>query len=108
MLNKIDRLSGSERARLAGRYPGSVPVSALAGEGVEGLLETLEQRLPHPPVEVELLVPYGREDLTALLYRESEVLSTTHEEAGTRVHARVGLRELAAVRAFVQHERRTG
>jgi GTP-binding protein HflX len=107
VLNKIDRLSGSERARLARRYPGSVPVSALSGEGVEGLLETLEQRLPHPPVEVELLVPYGREDLTALLYRESEVLSTTHEEAGTRVQARVGLRELALVRGFVQHERRT-
>jgi GTPase len=107
VLNKVDRLSGSERARLARRYPGSVPVSALTGEGIEGLLETLDQRLPHPPVEVELLVPYGREDLTALLYRESEVLSMTHEEAGTRVQARVGLRELAAVRPFVQHERRS-
>jgi GTPase len=107
VLNKIDRLSGSERARLARRHPGSVPVSGLSGEGVEGLLETLEQRLPHPPVEVELLVPYGREDVTALLYRESEVLSTSHEATGTRVHARVGLRELAAVRGFVQRERRT-
>jgi GTP-binding protein HflX len=108
VLNKIDRLSGSERARVARRYPDSVPVSALAGEGVEGLLETLEVTLPHPPVEVELLVPYGREDLIALLYREAEVLSTTHEEAGTIVRARVGFRELAAVRGFVRSERRTG
>ncbi|HET6714631.1 MAG TPA: GTPase HflX [Actinomycetota bacterium] len=108
VLNKIDRLSGSERARLARRYPGSVPVSALSGEGVQGLLETLELTLPHPPVEVELLVPYGREDLIALLYRESEVLSTTHEDEGTVVHARVGLRELASVRGFVRSERRTG
>lgn len=108
VLNKIDRRSGSERARLARRYPGSVPVSALSGEGVQGLLETLELTLPHPPVEVELLVPYGREDLIALLYRESEVLSTTHEDEGTVVHARVGLRELASVRGFVRSERRTG
>lgn len=108
VLNKIDRLSGSGRARLARRYPGSVPVSALTGEGVDGLLETLERTVPHPPVEVELLVPYGREDLTALLYRESEVLSTAHGETGTVVHARVGLRELAAVRGFVRSERRTG
>ncbi|MGZ8580287.1 MAG: GTPase HflX [Actinomycetota bacterium] len=108
VLNKIDRLSGSERARLARRYPGSVPVSAFSGEGVHGLLETLEATLPHPPVEIELLVPYGREDLIALLYRESEVLSTTHEEIGTVVHARVGFRELAAVRGFVRSERRTG
>jgi GTP-binding protein HflX len=107
-LNKIDRLTGSERARLARRYPGSVPVSALTGEGIEGVLGTLESTLPHPPVEVELLIPYGREDVIALLYRESEVVSTAHGETGTIVHARVGLRELAGVRPFVQRERPAG
>ena len=105
VLNKIDALGGSERARAARRYPGSVPVSALTGEGIEGLLEVLEATLPHPPVAVELLVPYGREDVIALLYRESEVLSTTHDAEGTVVQARVGLRELAAVRPFVRRER---
>ncbi|MET0801986.1 MAG: GTPase HflX [Actinomycetota bacterium] len=107
VLNKIDRLTGSERARLARRHPGSVPVSALSGEGIEGLLEALEATLPKPPVEVELLVPYGREDVTALLYRDAEVVDTSLDESGTIVHARVGLRELAAVRAFVQRERRS-
>jgi GTPase len=107
VLNKVDRLSGSVRARLARRYPGSIPVSALTGEGIEGLLDTLETSLPHPPVEIELVVPYGRDDLVALLYREGEVLSVRHEEAGTLVRARVGLRELAAVRQFVRRERRT-
>ena len=107
VLNKVDRLSGSERVRIARRYPGSVPVSALSGEGVQGLLETLEETLPHPPVEVHLLVPWGREDAIALLYREGEVLSTDHDESGTAVHARVGFRELAAVREFVTQERRT-
>ncbi|HJR97064.1 MAG TPA: GTPase HflX [Actinomycetota bacterium] len=105
VLNKIDALGGSERARAARRYPGSVPVSALTGEGIEGLLEVLEATLPHPPVAVELLVPYGREDVIALLYRESEVLSTTHDAEGTVVQARVGLRELAAARPFVRRER---
>jgi GTPase len=71
------------------------------------LLEALEERLPHPPVEVELLVPYGRGDLTARLYRNAEVLSTSHDPSGTLVHARVGLRDLAAVREFVRSERRT-
>jgi GTP-binding protein HflX len=80
----------------------------LTGEGIEGLLEVLETTLPHPPVAVELLVPYGREDVIALLYRESEVLSTTHDEQGTLVQARVGLRELAIVRPFVRRERRSG
>ena len=108
VLNKIDLLSGSERVRLARRYHGSLPVSALTGEGVEGLVETIDEELPHPPVEVTLLVPYGREDLIARLYRDAEVLSTRHEGAGSLVHARVGLKELAAVREFVQTERRRG
>jgi GTPase len=107
VLNKIDRLTGSQRARLARRHPGSAPVSALTGEGIEGLLGELERRLPRPPVEVELMVPYGREDITARLYRDAEVLTTRHDPSGTVVRARVGLRELAAVREFVRSERRT-
>ncbi len=49
--------AGSARARLAGRFPGSVAVSALTGEGADGLLEEIGARAPHPPVEVRLLVP---------------------------------------------------
>jgi GTPase len=108
VLNKIDLLSGSARVRLARRHPGSLPASALTGEGVESLVATIDEELPHPPVEVTLLVPYGREDLIARLYRDAEVIDTRHEGGGTVVHARVGLRELAAVREFVQTERRRG
>ena len=54
------------------------------------------------PVKVTLLVPYGREDLTARLYRDAEVLSTEVDGDGTIVTARVGLRELAAVREFLR------
>jgi len=108
VLNKIDRVGGSERVRLARRYAGSVSVSALTGEGVDGLLQTLEEAVPHPPVEVTLKVPYAREDLVARLYRDAEVLEVRHEGEGTWVHARVGLRELAAVREYVRSERRRG
>jgi GTPase len=104
VLNKIDRLPGSARARLARRFPGSVSVSALTGEGTEGLLEELGVRLPHPPVEVSLLVPFGREDVTARLYREAEVVSTEPDTVGTLVHARVGLRVLSAIREFLLEE----
>jgi GTP-binding protein HflX len=101
VLNKVDRVLGSARARLARRFPGSVPVSALTGEGTEGLLEELGTRIPRPPVEVSLLVPFGREDVTARLYREAEVLSTETDTDGTVVRARVGLRVLSAIRGFL-------
>jgi GTP-binding protein HflX len=99
-LNKIDLLPGSRRARLALRYPGSVPVSAITGEGVEGLLEAIGAAVPMPPVDVRALIPWDRGDLVAMLYRDAEVLSADAEPDGTQVHARVGLRELAAIRSF--------
>ena len=49
-----------------------------------------------------LLVPWGREDVTARLYREAEVLGTEPDGEGTIVRALVGERELAAVREFVR------
>jgi len=100
-LNKIDRVPGSTRARLAGRFPGSVAVSALTGEGAEELREEISERIPRPPVEVTLLVPFGREDVTARLYREAEVLSKEMDTDGTVVRAHVGLRLLSAVRGFL-------
>jgi GTP-binding protein HflX len=99
-LNKIDLLPGSRRARLALRYPGSVSVSAVTGEGVDGLLETVGAAAPTPPVDVRALIPWDRGDLVAMLYRDAEVLSADAEPEGTRIHARVGLRELAAIRRF--------
>ena len=104
VLNKIDRVAGSARARLAGRFPGSVAVSALTGEGAEELREEISARIPKPPVEVTLLVPFGREDVTARLYREAEVLSKEMDTNGTVVRARVGLSLLSAVRAFSLEE----
>jgi GTP-binding protein HflX len=100
-LNKIDRVAGSARARLAGRFPGSVAVSALTGEGADGLLEEVGARVPRPPVEVRLFVPFGREDVTARLYREAEVLSKEMDTSGTVIRARVGLRLLSALRPFL-------
>ena len=101
-LNKIDRVAGSERVRLARRFPGSVPVSALTGEGVDGLLLALAEALPDPPVHIEALVPWDRGDLVAMLYREAEVLAATAEPEGTRVTANVGLRALAALRPYLR------
>jgi GTP-binding protein HflX len=104
VLNKIDRVPGSARARLARRFPGSIAVSGLTGEGVEGVLEAAGEALPHPAVEVTLLVPFGREDVTARLYREGEVLETSAGEAGTTVRARVDERALASIREMVVAE----
>jgi GTP-binding protein HflX len=100
-LNKIDVVSEHERARLLERFDGAaVAISALAGEGLRELLEKVEAAIPRFPMAVTILVPYGREDVTAMLHREAEVLSEEAREDGTLVHARVGERGFAAVREF--------
>jgi GTP-binding protein HflX len=97
-LNKIDLVPPAERAALGRRFAGAVEISALTGEGIEDLQLRASDALPRPPVEVTLLVPYGREEVTARLYREAEVLSSDAEQEGTLVRARVDHRLLAAVR----------
>ncbi len=79
MLNKVDVLSEMDRERAARRFADAVAISALTGEGTEALLERVALELPRPPVEVTLLVPYGRDDVVALLYRDAEVLDTEAE-----------------------------
>jgi len=105
-VNKVDMLSEMDRERAARRFPDAVPVSALTGEGTEALLERVAVELPRPPVEVTVLVPYGRDEVIALLYRDAEVLDTEAGTDGTLVRARVGDRELAAVGDYLVHTRR--
>jgi len=101
-LNKIDRLGETERARVAARIDGdALPISAATGEGLDRLMERIEDALPRFPVDVTILVPWGREDITAMLYRDAEVLSEDAQEDGTLVHARVNEREHAAVAPLV-------
>lgn len=70
-------------------HPGSVGISAQAGTGIDGFLQTLSDRLRSLSTVVELLVPYERGDVLAAIHREGEVVSTTHEEDGVRVRARL-------------------
>ncbi len=95
-LNKADLLSEVERARVVRRFPEGVPVSALTGEGLEELTERVAEDIPRPPVEATFLVPFGREDVVARLYREGEVLDKEVTGEGTRIRARVEDRDLAA------------
>lgn len=100
-LNKTDLLSEIDAERIARRVPEAVRISALTGEGLDELLLRLADAVPRPPVEVTVLIPYAREDLTARLYRDAEVLWSEGTQEGTLIRARVGERELAAVSDLV-------
>ena len=84
--NKTD--IAPEVKRLVDRYPGSVTLSAVTGEGVDGLLTALADRLRALAEVVELVVPYDRGDIVAAVHREGEVLVEAHEAEATRLRAR--------------------
>ena len=48
-LNKIDRVSASDRERLLAQVPDAMALSALTGEGIDGLLTAIVDRLPESP-----------------------------------------------------------
>jgi GTP-binding protein HflX len=67
---------------------------------MDSLRELIAVRLPRPDVDVDVLVPYVRGDLVARVHRDGEVLSESHEEAGTRLVARVDGALAAALEEF--------
>ncbi len=100
-LNKWDQLGHLDRARILRRLSSGVPVSALRSEGIEQLLERVQETLPRPPIEVTLVVPFDRPEIVPWLYREAEIVSSSTDQDGTKVVARVTEAQLARVRPFV-------
>jgi GTPase len=89
VVNKVDAMSDEDVLLLRQALPGAVWVSARTGEGMAELRRLIAERLPHPDVEVEVLVPYDRGDLVARVHRDGEVLTERHDVSGTHLSARV-------------------
>ena len=88
VLNKTDMLGPAARRRLMAsmnqRYPGVVAVSATQGFGMEELLAAIDEASRGDVVQVDLLVPYGKESVLATLRRIGGVERTEYLAAGTR------------------------
>lgn len=87
-LNKVDLLGPAARRRalgaLSARYPGAVAVSATQATGFTELLAALDDASRGDTVNLDLLVPYGREGVLAALRKVGGVDRTEYVEGGTR------------------------
>ncbi len=102
VINKADLADPLTIARLRRREPGAVVVSARTGEGLDDLHARIDSALPHPPVEIEVVVPYERGDLVSRAHTEGEVLVEEHREEGTFLSARVHHGLAAAIEAATE------
>lgn len=89
VINKSDVADPEVLADIRRENRHVVTVSALTGEGVDELLTAIEDDLPRPAVEVDVLVGYDRSDLVAQVHREADIIEIVHLDTGTHVHARV-------------------
>jgi GTPase len=100
VVNKVDAMTVEDVLTLRRALPGAVWVSARTGEGIDALRDLVAERLPHPDLDVQVLVPYHRGDLVARVHRDGEVLEERHEAAGTHLTARVDGALAAALADF--------
>ncbi len=105
VLNKVDALDPLRRRRLANRFPGSLQVSALTGEGLRELRERIAERFADRFEPVELLLPYDEGGRLAELYElGAPIESRVDGPDGVLVRARLPRRELRRFARFVVAE----
>ena len=105
--NKIDRLSPATRqeALSAARFNEQDPVcvSALTGEGVDDLLETIDERLGVDDTHLTLLLPPHEGQLLAWLHENAEVLERSVNDRGeTRINVRIAAENRGRLLAQLQ------
>ena len=102
VFNKVDRLTADERRRLAEADPSSVLISAVTGEGIADLLESMAARLALDQQRVSLEFDLSSDvdrDRLAWVYRHGRVHSQVTRGDRAMIEAEVPRRLLDRVRA---------
>ena len=100
LINKFD-LDPDSAKRLVHEHRGAVGFSAATGEGLNDLLLAIGDRMRALTTVIELLIPYDRGDIVATVHREGEVVSTSNEDIGMRVRARLADASAGRLSEFV-------
>jgi GTP-binding protein HflX len=100
-LNKIDLLDEESRAALinrAQRNDETVPLSAVSGEGCDGLLRVVETRLDQAAKPVRLEIPLSDGKTLAWVYAHAEVLGRRDDEEAAHLSVRLSEADLGRLR----------
>jgi GTP-binding protein HflX len=88
--NKADLVRDRELlAEKVAREGNAVAISAFTGEGLDGLLLLVRERLEQSLVSIELTVPWNAQDLLSEVHTRGRVLSEQFEQDGVALSARV-------------------
>ena len=96
-INKVDIASPDVVMEILRKEPNSYAFSVRSGFGVDGLVHAIEKSLPHPAIEISIVIPYHRGDLVSAIHETGEILSEEHLAHGTAIHAYVDGRLAKAI-----------
>ncbi len=106
VLGKADLIDEERRDELANRHPGAVLVSAISGEGIDTLIERIEDEFARSLREFELLIPYDEGGRLAELHHLAGDLVREETPDGVRVLAQLRPTVAARYQPFVLSARR--
>ncbi len=101
VFNKVDSIDPATQLQLRGIQPDALFVSAHTGEGVDALLERIDEALPRPSIELSVIIPFDRGELVARMHNEAIVRSTGYDERGTLMRVVVDDHLAADLQNFV-------
>lgn len=94
VVNKTDVADPVAVARLLELHPGAVATSAVTGAGLDGLSTAMGARLAETTDAIDLVIPYDRGEVVALVHEIGIVTATDHTDEGTKLSAQVPRTEL--------------
>lgn len=102
-LNKIDRLPDPDNAILSlEKFTNSVAISALTGDGVEELLDTINKQLFETYSPIKVRIPFQNGNLIALFHDQGQVDHIEHDQNGVLIKGRIPGRLVARFNPFIQ------
>jgi GTP-binding protein HflX len=100
VLNKVDLLNKNAVNDSLVGFPNAVAISALTGEGLENLLEAVEEKLFATFTPISVRLPYKEGGLIALFHDQGQVERVEHERRGMLIQGRLPGRLLAQFQPY--------
>jgi GTP-binding protein HflX len=88
LLNKIDRVSETDRAALRAKHPDALLLSAQSPEDVAALRQTIIAFFEAAMVEERLVLPYAKQGLLSDIFENTRVLSEDYDTNGRIMNVR--------------------
>jgi GTPase len=99
-LNKVDRLAHPRESLDENTFGQTVMVSAKTGEGLDLLLEKIEEIIFQSQEKITVLIPHSEGKLVHIFHEEGLVESIAHQEGGILISGRIPVPRLVDFRPY--------